>query len=422
MSTLRMAMDSFLGAVYMAGTEHRRLLNEVYAMFSQTNPLHISVFPSVGVMEREVVSMTASFLGGGPAGDPEVCGAMTSGGTESILSAVKASRDYMRWSKGIRQPQMIVAVSAHSAYFKAAEYFNIQLIKVAVGPDFRLSGKAVRRHLTKNTILVVASAPNYPHGVIDHVSDIAAITKRAGICLHVDACLGGFVLPFARAAGYSIPPFDFSIPGVTSMSVDTHKFGLAQKGNSVVLYRSKDIRRHQYTRVTDWSGGLYISPGFAGSRPGALIATAWASLVHTGYDGYVRHTKNIMQAAQDFQQGLSNIKGLEVIGQPDMCVVAFRSTDPDINIYAVNEAMTRRHWHLSTLQLPPALHICFTLQHVEVVDNLLRDLEASVKDARENADLAQAGNAPIYGFSAISPDRNLVGDFLEIYQDVMLSG
>eukprot|EP00891_Asterochloris_glomerata_P007131 jgi/Astpho2/7131/Aster-08310 len=388
------------GALYMAGTEHRQLLVDTYGMYSHTNPIHSDVFPSVRQLEAEVLAMVASMLGGGPDGaNPEVCGAMTSGGSESILSAVKASRDYMRTVKGIRQPEMVIGDSAHAAFFKAAEYFKIRLVKIPVGKDFRLSGKAVKRAITSNTILVVASSPGFPHGVVDHVQDIAQVAKRAGVLCHVDACLGGFVLPFARQLGYPIPAFDFAVPGVTSMSVDTHKFGMAHKGTSVVLYHNKDLRRFQYTSITEWSGGLYISPGFAGSRSGALIASAWASLMHQGQEGYQAITKKLMEASKAFAQGVEQIDGLELCGRPDMCVVAFKASSRQLNIYKVNDLMTNKGWHLNALQFPASIHMCFTAQHTEVVPKLLKDLRDSVDMLKADPDCAKNGTLRALGSS-----------------------
>lgn len=312
----------------MANKAHQRLLDEAYVAFSSSNPMHADLFPASRCMEVEVVRMTASILGGGPLGESSVCGAMTSGGTESILTAVKASRDYAMAKKGITQPDMVVAVSAHAAFYKAAEYFGIRLIRLPVGPDYRLSARAVARAITKNTVLVVASAPGFPHGVVDDVAGIAAVAQRHGVLCHADCCLGGFVLPFAARLGYALPRFDFSIPGVTSISVDTHKYGQGHKGTSVVLYRTPELRRCQYTSITDWTGGLYISPGFAGSRSGALIATAWASLVHMGEDGYLRATAAIMEAATQFKEGLQEIPQLEMVGNPEGSVVAFKARNP----------------------------------------------------------------------------------------------
>jgi sphinganine-1-phosphate aldolase len=408
------------GALYMAGSDHRQLLADAYTMYAHTNPIHSDVFPSVRQLEAEVIAMTAALLGGGPQGNPEVCGAMTSGGSESILTAVKASRDYMRAVRGIRKPEMVIGDSAHAAFFKAAEYFKIKLVKVPVGKDYRLSAATVKRAITANTILVVASSPGFPHGVIDHVADIAKVTRQRRVLLHVDACLGGFVLPFARKLGYPIPPFDFAVPGVTSMSVDTHKFGMAHKGTSVVLYHSKELRQFQYTSITEWTGGLYISPGFAGSRSGALIASAWAALVHQGEDGYLGTTKQLMDAAAQFAEGVSQTEGLELCGRPDMCVVAFKSNSKAINIYKVNDLMSGKGWHLNALMFPPAVHMCFTAQHTQIVGKLIQDLKDSVQQLRENPDSVQGGTAPIYGMAGVIPDRKAVGEILIATQDVLL--
>ncbi|GAB4817396.1 hypothetical protein N2152v2_004442 [Parachlorella kessleri] len=411
------------GTVYLAGQEHMELLSEAYRMFTITNPMHADVFPSVRHMEAEVVAMTAGMLGGGPSGVPSVCGSMTSGGTESILTAVKASRDYMAATRGITEPELVVGVSAHAAFIKAAEYFKIRLVRLPVGKDYRLSGAAVRRAISRNTVLVVASCPGFPHGVMDHVEDIAKVTRRRGVPLHVDCCLGGFVLPFARRLGYPVPPFDFSVPGVTSMSVDTHKFGMAHKGTSVVLFRDASIRRHQFTSITDWSGGLYISPGFAGSRSGALIATAWASLVHLGEEGFLQVTQRIMQAAKRFEAGVTAIPGLEVMGAPEMCVIAFKASDPRVNIYTVNDLLSRKGWHLNALQHPAALHICITAAHdTAAIDQLLQDMRESVEEVKRDPKAAvKGGAAPLYGMAAVVPDRRIVGQFLVAYQDALLS-
>ncbi|GFH08043.1 uncharacterized protein HaLaN_02942 [Haematococcus lacustris] len=319
------------------------------------------------------------------------------GGTESILLAMKASRDWAAAKRGVRQPEIIIARSAHAAYFKAAEYFAMKLVVVQPGKDLRLSGSTVRRALTRNTAVVVASAPCFPHGVVDAVEDIAQVCRRAGVCLHVDACLGGFVLPFARKLGYPIPGFDFSVPGVTSMSVDTHKFGLAHKGSSVVLYASPELRAHQFTSITDWSGGLYISP-------------TMAALVEQGR----------------FREGVQQIPELQVLGHPDMCLVAFAAArKSSVNVYKLKDLMTAKHWSLNALQQPAALHFCFTAAHVngktDVVAQLLEDLKEGVRALVANPEAVSGGSAPMYGMSNVTPDRGMIAEFLVAYQDVMLA-
>ncbi|XP_052205010.1 sphingosine-1-phosphate lyase isoform X2 [Diospyros lotus] len=342
------------GTVYIAGGEsegHFSLINQACSMFSHTNPLHLDVFQSVVRFEAEVVAMTAALLGGKEkASGGQICGNMTSGGTESILLAVKSSRDFMKAKKGITRPEMIIPESAHSAYDKAAQYFNIKLWRIPVNKEFVADITAIKRRINKNTILIVGSAPGFPHGIIDPIVELGELAFTCGICFHVDLCLGGFVLPFARELGYPIPPFDFSVTGVTSISVDVHKYGLAPKGTSVVLYRDHKIRKHQFVAVTEWSGGLYVSPTIAGSRPGALIAGAWAAMMSLGFEGYLSNTREIMEVSKRIQKGIKEIPELFVIGRPDMTIVAFGSDLLDI--FEVNDIMSSKGWHLNALQRP----------------------------------------------------------------------
>ncbi|XP_010249077.1 PREDICTED: sphingosine-1-phosphate lyase [Nelumbo nucifera] len=407
------------GTVYIGGSEsegHFSVINEAYSMFAHTNPLHLDVFQSVVRFEGEVVAMTAALLGskennsGG-----QICGNMTSGGTESILLAVKSSRDYMKAKKGITKPEMIIPESAHSAYDKAAQYFNIKLWRVPVNKEFQADVKLIKRFVNRNTILIVGSAPGFPHGIIDPIEELGDLTSSFGICLHVDLCLGGFVLPFARKLGYPIPPFDFAVEGVTSISVDVHKYGLAPKGTSIVLYRNHEIRKHQFVAVTEWSGGLYVSPTIAGSRPGGLIAGAWAAMMSLGQEGYLKCTKEIMETSKRIQKGIKEIPELFIIGRPDMTIVAFGSNDVDI--FEVNDIMSSKGWHLNALQKPNSIHICVTLQHVPVVNDFLRDLMESVKTVREHPGPINGGLAPIYGAAGRMPDRGMVQELLVNFMD-----
>ncbi|KAL6529354.1 Dihydrosphingosine phosphate lyase [Orobanche gracilis] len=381
------------GVVYIAGNEeegHFSLINKACSMFAHTNPLHLDVFPSVVRFEAEVVRMTAALLGSNEnASGGQICGNMTSGGTESILLAVKTSRDYMKVKKGINSPEMIIPVSAHSAYDKAAQYFKIKLWRVCVGQDFRADVKAIERHINRNTILIVGSAPGFPHGILDPIEELGELASTYKICLHVDLCLGGFVLPFARMLGYPVPPFDFSSKGVTSISVDVHKYGLAPKGTSVVLYRNHDIRK-----ITEWSGGLYISPSIAGSRPGGLIAGAWAAMMSLGLEGYLENTRKIMEASKRIEKGVRQIPELFVIGRPDMTIVAFGSDILDI--FEVNDIMSSKGWHLNALQRPN------------------RD---SVQTVKSNPGTIDGGLAPIYGAAGKMPDRAMVQDLLVDFMD-----
>ena len=259
--------EGFLsGAVYNGDAAHVDFLNRVYAATSQVNPLHSDVWPSASKYEAEIVAMVADMLGAAPGNgqasrDDQICGAVSSGGTESILLAMKSYRDQARAERGERAPEMIVPSTVHAAFDKAAHFFRIKLKRVPVGPDFLADVKAMKAAVNKHTVVMVVSAPGFPYGLIDPVEELAAFAKKKRIGFHVDACLGGFVLPWAKQLGAPVPPFDFSVPGVTSMSVDTHKYGYAAKGTSVVLYRGHALRSYQYYTLTDWPGGLYTSPG-----------------------------------------------------------------------------------------------------------------------------------------------------------------
>uniref|UniRef100_A0A7N0VGI4 Sphingosine-1-phosphate lyase n=1 Tax=Kalanchoe fedtschenkoi TaxID=63787 RepID=A0A7N0VGI4_KALFE len=403
---------SFVMRICLAHCFIRTSLNR----FAHTNPLHLDVFQSVVRFEAEVVAMTAALLGSGEKDSAgQICGNMTSGGTESILLAVKSSRDYMKSKKGITRAEMIIPESAHSAYDKAAQYFKIKLWRVPVNKEFQADVKAIRRYINRNTILIVGSAPGFPHGIIDPIKELGELASSYGICFHVDLCLGGFVLPFARKLGYPIPPFDFSVEGVTSMSVDVHKYGLAPKGTSVVLYRNHDIRKHQFVAVTEWSGGLYVSPTIAGSRPGGLIAGAWAAMISLGQEGYLENTEKIMALSKKIQSGIKEIPELFIVGKPDMTIIAFASDVVDI--FEVNDLMSSKGWHLNALQRPNSLHICLTLQHVPVADEFLEDLRTSVHTVKANPGPIHGGLAPIYGAAGRMPDRGMVEDLLVNFMD-----
>ncbi len=399
------------GAVYHGGSDHIKLLNEVYAINSQSNPLHIDLWPSAMKFEAEVVAMTAAMLGGEVTSD-EIVGTVTSGGTESIIMAMKAYRD----RAGVRRPEMVVPASAHVAFDKAAHYLGYKQIKVPVGPDYRADASAMARAVTRRTVVVAGSAPGFPHGVIDPISQLSDMARERGIGFHTDACLGGFILPWARRLGYDIPPFDFRLPGVTSMSADTHKYGYAAKGTSVVLYRGRELRHHQFYVAADWPGGLYYSPTMAGSRPGALVATAWASLLSMGERGYLEATKAILETGAKVRAGVEAIPDLRVLGDP-LWVISF--TSDAVNIYEVMARMSERGWSLNGLHHPPAVHMALTLRHTQpgVAEAFLNDLAWAVDEARKTGAEPQTGAAPIYGMAATFPARGAVGDLLRRYID-----
>jgi glutamate/tyrosine decarboxylase-like PLP-dependent enzyme len=404
------------GCVYHGDPEFVEFMNRVYAIQSQSNALHSDVWPSASKFEAEIVSMTATMLGAEQGGG-SVCGSVTSGGTESILLAMKTYRDWARAQKAIRKPNVVAATSAHTAFDKAAQYFNIELIRVPVRADYRANVTAMGQAITGDTIALVGSAPGFPHGVIDPIAELSDLARDRGIGLHTDACLGGFVLPWAEQLGYPIPPFDFRLPGVTSMSADTHKYGYAAKGTSVVLYRSADLRRYQYFTATEWPGGLYCSPTLAGSRPGALVAVCWAAMTAIGERGYLDATKRVLETAATIRKGIESIPELRVLGDP-LWVIAFQS--PGLDIYRVLDAMTARGWNLNGLHKPAAVHLCVTLRHTQpgVAERFIADLSAAVEHVKAHPNEA-GGMAPMYGTAATLPFRGVVDDMLRRFMDVL---
>ena len=406
------------GAVYHGDPEHVAFLNGVYAAESQSNPLHPDLWPSATKFEAEIVAMTASMLGARHAA-PElpVVGTVSSGGTESILLAMKAYRDFARERRGIATPEIVAPVTAHAAFDKAARFFGMPLVRVPVDDGFRANLSALADAITERTAVVVGSAPSFPHGVIDPIPQIAELAAERRVACHVDACLGGFILPWAERLGYPVPPFDFRLPGVTSMSADTHKYGYAAKGSSVVLYRGRELRQFQYYTVTDWPGGLYLSPTFAGSRPGALSATCWAAMVSIGETGYTEAARRILAAGARIRDGIAAIPGLSVLGDP-LWVVAFGAAD-GLDIYQVMENMSHRGWSLNGLQRPAAVHIAVTLRHTQpgVADRFLADLAGSVEEVRANPGVS-TGMAPVYGMAA-TLDAEIVHQVLAGYLDML---
>jgi glutamate/tyrosine decarboxylase-like PLP-dependent enzyme len=404
------------GAVYQGDPEHIAFLNRVYALNSQSNPLHFDLWPSTVKYEAEIVAMTAHMLCASETADA-IVGTVTSGGTESILLAMRTYRDWARTKRGVKQPEIVAPSSVHAAFDKAAQSFGIKLLRVPVGPDCRADVAAMAAAVNRNTICLVGSAPSFPHGAIDPIPELAALAEQRGIGLHVDACLGGFVLPWAQRLGYDVPLFDFRLSGVTSMSADTHKYGYAAKGTSVVLYRGEELRRLQYYAVADWPGGLYFSPTLAGSRPGALSAACWAAMVSMGEEGYLAASAAILATAQLLRRWIEQTPDLFVLGDP-LFVIAFGSNTLDI--YQVLETMTQRGWSLNGLHHPPAVHLCVTLRHTQpgVAQRFMDDLRAAVEHARAHPN-ERSGMAPVYGMAATMPMHGLVTDLLKRVLDLM---
>jgi len=271
---------------------------------------------------------------------------------------------------------VVLPATAHPAFEKATRYFGLTSIRTPVRADYRADVDAMRTAITDDTVLVVGSAPPWPHGVIDPIVEIVAMAAERGISCHVDSCLGGFFLPFMRKLGYSIPEFDFAVPGVTSVSADLHKYGYTAKGASLVLYRDAEIHKHQ-SFVYDWPGGQYVSPTMAGTRPGGAIAAAWAVLQYLGEEGYLALVEQAMKATGTLIDGINAIEGLHVLGQPSMSVFAYGSDTLDI--YAVGDGLTELDWYVNRQSTPPSIHLKVDPSQVAVVDAYLGDLARVVK-------------------------------------------
>ncbi len=391
--------------VYSLGEEHTQFLKEAHGMFFSENALNPLAFKSLKRFESEVVRMTASMLHG----DENVVGTMTAGGTESCLLAVKTYRDRARAQRPwLRNPEMIVPESIHVAFEKGAHYFGVKPVRVPVDANYRVSADAVRKRVNRNTVLIVGSTPSYPFGVMDPIAELGAVAQQAGVPLHVDACLGGFMLPFVERLGHTVPPFDFRVPGVTSIAADVHKYGYSAKGASVVLYRNMDYLKHQFFVYTEWPGGIFISPALLGTRSGGPIAAAWAAMQALGVNGYTEQARIVMEATRKLTEGIAAIPGLKILGAPEMSVFAYASEDPALRMYVVGDLMEKKGWHVDRLQKPEALHAMVTPGHLDAADAFLGDLRAAVQEARANPNLAEQGNAAMYGIMAELPMRGMI--------------
>lgn len=367
----------FFGYVYYPGDQYYKTIQEAYAKFSATNALNPAVFPSLKNMENEVVQMAASLLHG----DEQVSGTMTSGGTESIFMAVKAAKEWAKKHKHTKNPLMLLAETAHPAFCKAADTieFNYKLIKVDA--DFQLDIEDLKKHLTTDVVLIVGSAPSYPQGIIDPIEKLAAIAKQHRCLLHVDACVGGFILPFLKMEGLDLPKFDFELDGVTSMSADVHKYGYAAKGASVVLYRNPELRKGQFYVKTDWSGGIYGSPSFMGTRGGGPIAAAWTALHVIGEEGYRRMAREVLDETHFIKRKIEEeIPDLKILGHPQATLFAFASDT--IDVYEVADELAELGWTINRQQLPASLHVLLNYIHVGKGELFIHDLKLAVQKAK----------------------------------------
>jgi glutamate/tyrosine decarboxylase-like PLP-dependent enzyme len=372
------------GTIYCGDRAIYDLVAAAFGRFSYVNALQRDMCPSQTRFESEIIAMSLDMLHGGAARARGLspCGVVGSGGSESILSAVYAHREWGRAEKGIDAPEMILPETAHVAFDKAAHYFGVRVIRAPVDPKTTLVDvDFVRDHVTPDTVLLVGSAGNYPYGTIDPIGALSDLAVERGVGLHVDGCLGGFILPWGEELGYDIPAFDFRLPGVTTLSADTHKYGYGPKGTSLLLFRDKSLRRHQYFARPDWKGGMYASPGMGGSRSGGLIAATWAVMVSLGRQGYLDKARKIFETAFAMQARVAEHPELRLMGRPTFC---FSFTSEEFDVYHVNDSMKKRGWRFNGQQFPSAIHMCVTGPQTQpgVVERFGADLRDAVAYAK----------------------------------------
>lgn len=370
--------------VYDAGRpDVDELAHEVYSSFLDVNGLDPTVFPSLLRMENEVIAIVAQHLGGGPG----TVGSFTSGGTESIILAVKAARDWARAQRPeVTSPQVVLPVTAHAAFQKACHYLGLQAVLVDVDPaTFRADVAATREAVTDSTVLIVASAASYAHGVVDPVEELGQLALERGIPLHVDGCIGGWLLPYFRELGVDVPAFDLSVPGVTSLSVDLHKYAYAPKGASVVLYADPAMRLKQFYACADWTGYTMVNATVQSTKSGGPLAAAWATLHAVGADGYRELAAQTLRATRRLIAGAAEVPGLHVLGEPEMALVALAASD-GVDVFEVCDEMSSRGWYvqaqLGYRGLPANIHLTLTASSDQHVDTLLADLTECVEKAR----------------------------------------
>lgn len=390
--------------VYNPGEDPAEVTREAYLEFLTENGLDPSVFPSMLKLETDVVRMVLNLLHG----DSNAVGHLTTGGTESIMLAVKTARDKARAEKPhITQPEMVLPKTAHAAFHKAAHYLSVKPVLVDIDPaTFKVRAEEMEKVITENTILLVASAPSYSQGVIDPIAEIGDLAQKHNLLFHVDGCVGGLHLSFMRKLGYAIPEFDFNVPGVTSISTDLHKYGYAAKGCSVIMYRSKDIRKYQIFACTDTTAYTLINPTVLSTKSGGPYAGAWAVLNFLGESGYKRIIQTVQDAVKKLIDGINTIPELRVLGEPAMCMFSFASDS--INVYQLADEMTKCGWYIqgqfSTPLTPRNLHISINFGNAHSVDALLSDLRECVTVVKTKTPIDSDAIKAMVGAALQSPD------------------
>jgi len=370
-----------------------RALEEVqqkaYLAFWTENNLGKRAFPSLAKLEAEVIECGLALLQA-PA---DAAGTFTSGGSESIFLAMQTARDWARTEKRITSPNIVLPRTAHPAFNRAAHALGIEVRRVpTVRNDFKADIGTMQNRIDRNTMALVGSAPNYPFGVFDPIRDLAALAQSRGLWMHVDACVGGFLAPFWKKLGESVPDWDFSVSGVTSISADLHKHGMAPKGASLLLLRSRELaEKYQTFDFNDWERGPYVARTMQGTRPGGAVAAAWAVLQHLGEDGYLKCARLIRDAKQQLADGIRATDGLAVLEPSELSILVYRSADPAIDIVAVAEALERRGWLVGRLVEPAAIHLHLNPLHSESTREYLRDVRDAVDEVRGKSPRSKVG-------------------------------
>ena len=390
--------------VYQVDDEHTALLKKASNLFFSESYINPFAFESIQRMEKEVVAMTANMLNG----DDQTFGVMTSGGTESIMLALYT---YREWGKKAKRgcDEVIAPATIHPAFEKAAHFLGLTIKKVSVTADGKADVKAMAQKIGAKTLLLVASAPSYPHGLLDPIPSISKLAQDHKLPLHIDACIGGFMLPWIEQIRPDlVHPWDFRLPGVTSMSADTHKFGYGAKGSSVLLYRKMEFLRHQFYITTDWAGGIYASATLLGSRSGGPIAAAWTALNSIGQKRYRELATEVMSGADRLKGAIASIPELELIGSPCMNILAFTTRKNRPDIFVVGDALEEKGWYVDRQQRPNCIHVTVMPHNMPVLEAYIADLKAGVNFALSNPDAKTKGNAALYGLMARIPFRGMV--------------
>jgi glutamate/tyrosine decarboxylase-like PLP-dependent enzyme len=365
--------------VYHDSDELLAVSREAYALYFSENALGERAFPSLARMQEEVVSMVLSVFHA----PPGAVGSFTSGGTESLFLALKTARDWFRATRPeVRKPMVVLPRTAHPAFDKAAHYLDVEIVRTDIGADLRCDISALQAAVNERTMLIAASAPCYPYGVFDPIARLGELAAAKRVWFHVDACLGGFLAPFARDEGFPIPEFDFVIPGVTSLSADLHKYGFSAKGASVLIYREADLWAHQAFHFDNWPRGGYSTDTFLGTRPGGPIASAWAVMQFLGRAGYRRLARKTMETKQRLVEGIETIPELEVIRPTELSIVVYRSRDPRVDINAVADVLGEAGWFIGRSREPQGLHVALNAVHAPAIDQYLHHLKAAVRRVR----------------------------------------